>query len=320
MSKAVTQRYRRTYFNNPLIEESLAFLPAAVQHPTTVDFRAYLAERLPQSSAATRRRCGEYIAHRFSQDGRMNLELARALGRFGDSRVGRDILFFELILAAPLLLEVASRWLAELGPEGGTRAGLLEFLVPRVGGRNTDQIATAAVVAFRRCRKLVSPRPAQYIPVRASPPLEVFLYVLARLFPERTMARVDVFAGMPEVRAMLWRRDALRGLLDQAWRAGHVSATSELDQYHQFTLAAAGPERMERLLEGPVVDATEARDGEPAGYRRSVPARPAGGIDDRPAGRAGLKRRETATPRPRSKAKRRGRGAAGQLLLRAKGE
>lgn len=244
MSLAISQRHRRTYFNNPLVEESLRHLPAAVDHPTSVEFRAYLVENLHHSSAQTRERFAQYIAQRFSQDGQMNLSLARALAKFGDSRTGREILYFELLQSVPLLHDIASLWLAEQPETGAPRSSLLAFLEKRLGGRSAEQVAEAAVAAFRRCRKLTSPKPAVYVPVWSEPPLEAFLYVLARLFPERTMARLDIFAGQPLIRALLWPRPCLAPLIEKARLAGHISKVSELDQYHQFTLADAGSVRL----------------------------------------------------------------------------
>jgi hypothetical protein len=248
LSKAISQRSRRTYFNNPLVEESLRYLPDALQHPTSIAFRAHLIETLPQSSIQTRRRFAEYVSQRFSHDGRMNLELAAALGSFGDSRAGREILFFEMLRAIPVLHDVASLWLAEQPPEGASRKGLLAFLERRLGGRNADQVATAAIATFRRCRKITSPKPAVYLPVWAEPPLDAFLYVLARLYPERAMVRVDHLTAQPVLRALLWPRPALAPLLEEALRAGHVCRISELDQYHQFTLSEPALGRMSRLL------------------------------------------------------------------------
>jgi hypothetical protein len=248
VTRAISQRWRRTYFNNPLIEESLQHLPAALSHPTSVEFRAYLTAKLHHSSAITRFRYAEYIAQRFSHDGRMNLDLARALARFGDSRTGREIFYFELIEAVPILKDTASLWLAEQDEAGAPRSALLSFLGPRLEGKQVERVAQAIVTALRRCRKLAPSKPAILIPLRAEPPIEAFLYVLARMFPERTMTRVDLFAATPEVRAMLWPRAALPGLLQAAMNAGHVSKVSELDQYHQFTLADSGAARMELLL------------------------------------------------------------------------
>lgn len=279
MSKAISQRHRRTYFNHPLVEESLRFLPDALRHPTSVEFRAHLIRALPQSSLQTRQRFAEYISHRFSHDGRMNLDLAAALAKFGDSRAGREVLYFELLQASPVLHEIASLWLAEQPPEGGTRGGLLAFLERRLGGRNAQEVATAAIATFRRCRKITSPRPAVYVPVWAEPPLEAFFYVLARLYPERAMVPVDHLAAQPIVRALLWPRPALLPLLEEARRAGHISKISDLDQYHQFTLAEPASERMSRLLRYPLAGPREplaAREPQ-AAYGPSQGRQKAGG-------------------------------------------
>lgn len=293
MSKAISQRYRRTYFNNPLVEESLRFLPDALRHPTSVEFRAHLIQALPQSSLQTRQRFAEYISQRFSHDGRMNLELAAALAKFGDSRAGREILYFEMLQASPVLHEIASLWLAEQPPEGAARGGLLAFLERRLGGRNADQVATAAIATFRRCRKITSPKPAVYLPVWAEPPLEAFLYVLARLYPERAMVPVEHLAAQPIVRALLWPRPALTSLLEGARRAGHISKISDLDQYHQFTLAEPASERMSRLLGYPPAAPPEplvAREPR-ATYGKSAGKQKAGGLKRQPETKKGPKKK-----------------------------
>lgn len=232
------------------MEESLRHVPAAVDYPTSVAFRMYLIDKLHHSSVASRNRYAQYISQRFSHDGQMNLALARALATFGDSRTGREILYFEMLQAVPVLQEIASLWLSEQPPEGGTRTSLLSFLESRLGGRKSGEVATAAITTFRCCRKLTAPKPGFYVPVWAEPPLEAFLYVLARLYPERAMVRVELFAGLPVIRALLWPRPALVPLLEAAQRIGHISKISELDQYHQFTLAGSGQERLNLLLRG----------------------------------------------------------------------
>jgi hypothetical protein len=248
LSTSPSKGSERTYFNNPLIEDSLLLLPAAVDYPTSEAFYRYLVENLHHSGLETRKRFASYICHRFSESGGMNLSLARALKRFGDSRVGREILYFELLLAAPALREIASLWLSEQDDTGGSRASLNAFLAQRHPGKNVDWIAKAALTTFRRCNKIVPSSKPTYVPVWSEPPLDAFLYVLARLYPERTMVRVDLFAGLPLVRSLLWPRPCLAPLLDKARLAGHISKVSELDQYHQFTLSDAGPVRMSSLL------------------------------------------------------------------------
>lgn len=248
MRAVISQRHRRTYFTQPLVEESIRYLPEAINHPTSVVFRTFLTDHLHHSSLQTRKRFAEYIAQRYSQDGQMNLALARALAKFGDSRTGREILYFELLQSTPVLHDIASLWLAEQIETGGPRSSLLAFLEKRLGGRSADEVAGAAVAAFRRCRKLASPKAGIYVPVWGEPPIEAFLYVLARLYPQRSMVRFDLFAGLPVIRAMLWPRPCLTSLLEKARLAGHISKVSQLDQYHQFTLADSGAARLGRLV------------------------------------------------------------------------
>jgi hypothetical protein len=249
LNKVVSSRSRRTYFTKPLVKESLAYLPAAIDYPMSWDFKKHLEENLHQNSLNARQRYAKYIANRFSHDGWMNLDLARALKVFGDSRTGREILYFEMLQAVPLLHEIASLWLAEQPTEGpgSPRSDLLTFLDARLAGRNSGEVATAAVNTFRKFGKIISPKTAFYLPVWAEPPLDAFLYVLARLYPERTMVRVDLFAGLPILRAMLWPQPTMERLLAGAERAGHISKITHLDQYHQFILAGTGEERIHLL-------------------------------------------------------------------------
>ena len=62
------------------------------------------------------------------------------------------------------------------------------------------------------------------------------------------MVRVDLFSGLPIHRAMLWPSSSIEDLLREAERAGHISKISRLDQYHQFTLAGSGRDRLKLLL------------------------------------------------------------------------
>lgn len=248
MTEQPSTRAQRTYFNHPLIMESIQGLPLAIRYPGASDFREHVAEVLPQNSLKGRKRIAGYLVQRFSDGQRMNLDLAAAIARFGDTRTSREILYFELLRSLPLFLEIASLWLAELPEQGVPRAHLMAFLEPRLPGRSVEKVTKDSLTTMKQCGKLTSPKAAWFQAIWSPPPIEVFLYLLARMFPERTMVRVDLFAGMPMVRAMLWPEAALDGLLHQAEAADHISRISRLDQYHQFTLAASGEERMRMLL------------------------------------------------------------------------
>lgn len=245
---ADTQKTRRTYFNHPLVVETLQCLPAALQHPAAEDFRQYVVEHVPQNSLKGRQRIAGYLMQRFAPNSELNFPLAAAVARFGDSRIGREILFFELLQVYPVLQEIAIHWVAELPPEGGSRAGLRQFLEPKLPGRSTEKVAKDSMTTMHQCGKVARPKVGWYRAVWAAPPTEVFLYVLARLFPEATMVRVDLFSGLPIHRAMLWPSSSIEDLLREAERAGHISKISRLDQYHQFTLAGSGKDRLRLLL------------------------------------------------------------------------
>ena len=104
MTKPISKPVRRTYFNNPLIQETLQHLPAALEYQDSKAFHAYLVDQLHFNSITTRKRMAGYIANRFSVNGSMNLDLAKAIKAFGgDSPISREILYFEYIQSIPLL-------------------------------------------------------------------------------------------------------------------------------------------------------------------------------------------------------------------------
>jgi hypothetical protein len=265
-----------TYFTHPLVEESLQCLPAALEHPTPESFRAYLIEHLPQNSLTTRKRAAARIVERFSLQDCINLDLARALKKYGNSQTGREIFYFEYIQAIPLLKEIAIRWLAALPETGGSRQSLLDFIEPRFRGRDVVKVAKHSAQALNVLGKLSRPKPGQFKAIWSEPPLEAFLYILARIFPERSMVQVETFSGENAIRAMLWPMPCIPELLKAAQQAGHVSKISQLDQYHQFTLAGTGIERMRMLLgdAGPVL----------AGRSDAQPP-PSEAMGERPVGR-----------------------------------
>ena len=264
-----------TYFTHPMVEESLQYLPAALEHPTPESFRAYLIEHLPQNSLTTRKRAAARIVERFSLQDCINLDLARALKKYGNSQTGREIFYFEYIQAIPLLKEIAIRWLAALPETGGSRQSLLDFIEPRFRGRDVVKVAKHSAQALNVLGKLSRPKLGHFKAIWSEPPLEAFLYILARIFPERSMVQVETFGGENAIRAMLWPVPCIPELLKAAQQAGHVSKISQLDQYHQFTLAGTGIERMRMLL----------GDAEPVLAGRSEVKPPSKAMGERPAGR-----------------------------------
>jgi hypothetical protein len=190
----------------------------------------------------------QYIANRFSTDGLMNLDLAQAVKTFGDSHTGKEILYFEYIQAIPLLQEIAIRWLSQLPEQGTERVSLVNFLEMRLGGRSVKRVSDSIVKTFKSFGKLKNPKPGYYCPIWSTPSLEAFLYVLARMYPERTMVRVEMFMNDNMIRSMLWPTTGILELLKKAEHVDHISKISQLDQYHQFTLSTFGSDRMKMLL------------------------------------------------------------------------
>jgi hypothetical protein len=248
VSNPVSHREKRTFFTHPLVDECIVHLPAALEHPSSVEFRQYLEKNLHQNSEKSRFRYAEYIAHRFSSDGRVNLTLATAMKKYGDSQAGKEILYFEYQRSVPVLQEIAVRWLAELPGEGADRESLVTFLTTRLSINSTREVALSAITTFKKLGKIRIEERGICRPVYMAPPAEAFLYALAVLYPESTMVRVETLTNEIAVRAMLWPSACIPDLLKAAENAGHISKISRLDQYYQFTLEGSGMERFVKLL------------------------------------------------------------------------
>ncbi|MDD2709252.1 MAG: hypothetical protein PHV34_14795 [Verrucomicrobiae bacterium] len=239
---------RRTYINNLLVNESLQHLPAALDHPSTDDFKAYLREHLHHNSANTRLKCAEYIAYRYSQQGKVNLALARFLKCCPDENSRREVLWFEMLRAVPPLQELSSAWLSKIPAQGTTREELLEFMRLRVGNRNPGKLATEALGAMKKLGHLKSDKPKHYYAIWTDPSVEVLIYALAQIYPTPTAVRMEVFKTDSMWQGLLWPPASLERIILQGDRFGKIANVTQLDTYYQFTLQGSGEERLQRLL------------------------------------------------------------------------
>lgn len=239
----------RGYLGHLLVEEALTLLPAALEHQTQERFRLYVEEHLHHNSRTTRRRYAGYLANRYSQNGLMNLSLARALSVFADRRIGREILFFETIYAMPILKDIAANWVAFQPETGGMRQDLQAFVISRLPDIKPPDVIKRSVTGLKKFHRLRSRKQGEYIPIWVEPPLEAFVYVLCRLFPEPTVVPIEGFKASEDVRALLWQPGVIEPLLQQAEKQEFVSKITQLDAYYQFTLSDKGEKRLERLLD-----------------------------------------------------------------------
>jgi hypothetical protein len=244
----------RKYISNLLVNEALKYLPAAVEHPTTEAFQAFLRENLHFNSANTRSRYAQHIAHRYSHEGIVNRALARFLKSCPDERARREVLWFETVRAAPLLKEMCAAWLAKTPETGACREELLAFLRPRVGERKPEKIAKEVVTGLKKFGHLQSPKQQHYIAVWGDPPLDVVAYALTQLYPGPAVVKMEEFKNNTLWQALLWPAGGMERLILEGERTGVVSSVTKLDKYYQFALEGTGEQRLSALLAkwGPV--------------------------------------------------------------------
>jgi len=148
----------------------------------------------------------------------------------------------------PPLRELCESWLSKLSEIGAIRKKLLDYLLPRIGGRNPDKIATEAVGAIRKFGHLKSDKPAHYLPIWTEPPLEVLIYVLSRLYPEPSVVKMEQFKANTLWQALLWQAAGIERIILEGERVGIIASITKLDRYYQFALEGTGEERLNMFL------------------------------------------------------------------------
>lgn len=180
-----SRNFRRTYFNHPLVEESLQCLPAALQHRSVEAFRQHVVEHVPQNSLKGRQRIAGYLLHRFAPNGELNLPLSAAVARFSATR-GSAAKLYSSNYCRCIRSCRRSQWSGwTLPPEGSSRAELQQFLEPRIPGRSTEKVAKDSMTTMFQCGKVARPKVGWYRAVWANPPIEVFVFQCSARLSQR---------------------------------------------------------------------------------------------------------------------------------------
>lgn len=225
----------RKYFSKPLLEESLQLLPLALQYPESNTFQEILRDKLPQNSNLTRRRYARYIANRYSINGKLNLPLARFIKIFSVDGASKEVLFFEMLKAEPVLMLVARDFFSPNKGQLCTNHKVEAYLEKIVPGKDIKEVRNAVCQVLFYFNRLIRKRPGEYIVRTVNPDLPEMLYVLHRLFPDVGMYRAEQFLSSGEVLALLWNENRLKELLYAAWNKGYLAKVTEVDRFFHFS-------------------------------------------------------------------------------------
>jgi len=247
---------KKTLFWHALIDETLSFLPKALEFKSADQFQSFLVKELPQNSEYVRSMYAGIITNRFFSQGRPFRPLAQFIGCFGgDSAESKEVLFFELLLREPSLRDVCKEFFSKRVGGEATRREVEGFLIQSRGTsgemgtlkKSVKKQAKMIVHVLIRLDRIEVKKRGFYNVKSKKPTLPVFLYVLHRLYPKLGMYKAEEFLNDGLLDALMWNRSGLKDLLYEAWRKKYLAKVSEIDQYFHFSTRHSLTEFMERV-------------------------------------------------------------------------
>jgi hypothetical protein len=255
-SKGQASVEKNRFFSNPLINETLKFLPKALEFENEMDFKKFLIRQLPQNSEYVRRRYARYIANRFFDNGKPKKPFIVFIQTFGeDAKPSKEALFFELLMKEPVLRQACKGFFSKRVGHEAKKAELESFLIGSYGG-DLDRDATRKsarhqardiVRVLKELDRIEVIKPGEYLVKARKPSFLEFLYVLHRLFPQPGMYRAEEFLHDDAVDALIWDKNDLKEFLYKAWREKYLAKVSEIDQYFHFSTRYSLTDFVERM-------------------------------------------------------------------------
>ena len=235
-------------FSGVILADAIALLPEMPLVATPTEARTFFREHLRFNAAETRDRFASFIVQRMFPDGAID----RALPRFARAFVGRqelrDVCFYRLCKAEPIMSMVAEQVLlpaiAQSELSRSVLVAYLRGLYP--ASRSIDDGAAVIVRALADAQ--VARVTAKMLTVAYRPvALPALAFVLSSEFPPGVHAIGDL-ARNPAMRALLWDPSALAPALYELRNQGLISKVSEIDSVRQFTTRFTPEQVVERIV------------------------------------------------------------------------
>ncbi len=242
------QRIRPGLLGKSSIHDAVALLPKFPLTQSMAEASLFLINTLPYNSVQTRERRSRYFRFQMFPGGRVNLELINFAHRFPNTQALRDVCFYQLSLAEPLIVEFADHLNTLIGISGVfDRSFILHYLRERFpDSAATVDCASAIMQAFeasglfnKKGNKL------SYAPRDISIPS--LLFVIHSEFPQPGMYDIGKIENNPRIRALQWRSERLLSSLYELRNQGFINKVSEIDNVRQFTTKWTLPQIVERL-------------------------------------------------------------------------
>ena len=247
--KDTRQRPRGTLlFSGVILADAIALLPEMPLVATPTEARTFFREHLRFNAAETRDRFASYIVQRMFPDGTIDQALPRFARAFAGRQELRDVCFYRLCKAEPIMGMVAQEvLLPAMAQSELPRSALVAYLrglypasksVDGSAGVIARALADANIARATPTTLTISYRPIT---------LPAFAFVLSSEFPPGIHAMGDL-ARNQAVRALLWDPTALAPALYELRNQGLISKVSEIDSVRQFTTRFTPEQVVERMV------------------------------------------------------------------------
>lgn len=236
-------------FARALLGKAVELLPQIPPSYTLTDIVQFVQANLPYSAGQTRERYAQYIVHHLFPDGYPDDALRQFAKRFVGRQELRDICYYRLCKAAPVMYRISEDLLMPaLGHGHLKRVRLRDYLsecfptIRSIGDYSNaivDAIAEGGIATADSAKIVLSYR--DVLPA-------AFTFVIHSEFPEPGIYDIAKLENNQAVRSMLWNPDRILPALYELRNRGLISKVSEIDDVRQFTTKWTLDEAVEALI------------------------------------------------------------------------
>jgi len=229
-------RAKTGLFVKPLLNEAMDVLPQLPDTESLAEVRNFLSANLHFNGQTTRDRYAYFITQRMFPDGYADLALRTFARTHAGQRALRDVCFYRLCRAQPVMLSIIEDLLLPSISAGQLPRSLLrDYLAHRFPAiASINDYAHAIIEALVGGGLATADRLTISFTYRDIA-VESFAFVLHSEFPEPGMFDIGKVEQNRAIHAMLWKPAAIVPALYELRNRNIISKVSEIDTVRQFT-------------------------------------------------------------------------------------
>ncbi len=231
-----SSRAKTGLFVKPLLNEAMDVLPQLPDTESLAEVRNFLSANLHFNGQTTRDRYAYFITQRMFPDGYADLALRTFARTHAGQRALRDVCFYRLCRAQPVMLSIIEDLLLPSISAGQLPRSLLrDYLAHRFPAiASINDYAHAIIEALVGGGLATADRLTISFTYRDIA-VESFAFVLHSEFPEPGMFDIGKVEQNRAIHAMLWKPAAIVPALYELRNRNIISKVSEIDTVRQFT-------------------------------------------------------------------------------------